>query len=374
MIASYFINSPDNKIVQNTTTEILSRKNALAFHKTLKGYKSTPLVSLPGLARKYGVGNIYLKDESHRFGLNAFKALGAVFAIDQLLATNPHLQTFCTATDGNHGKAVAWGASLFGKKSVIYVPHDTTENRMKAIEAYGARVEKVNGNYDDACARAESMSNANGWQLVQDMAWQGYEEIPANIVAGYMSLFVEMEDTINTLPKAKIDVVFVQAGVGSFAAAAAFYYLNRYGGMRPKIVIVEPLEADAIFSSFVEGKVTTSRGNATTIMAGLNCGTPSLGAWDLLKSGVDVSLKIDDGFAREAMRELYYPVQGDQRVISGESGSAGLAGFMAIVWEKELEAVKQALNINDQTNILLISTEGDTDKKVFEEVVGIRHK
>ena len=154
MKASYFINTPNNKIPNSLTTATLFKSDALAFHKTLPGYTPTPLVELPELAKKYGVGNIYLKDESKRFGLNAFKSLGAVYAINQLLQQNPNLQTFCTATDGNHGKAVAWGATLFGKKSVVYVPFDTTENRMKAIEAEGALVEKVDGNYDYACAHA----------------------------------------------------------------------------------------------------------------------------------------------------------------------------------------------------------------------------
>ena len=369
MKASYLINNPSNKIVKNNTTKILKNSSALDFHKTLKGYEPTPLIRLPGLAKKYGIGSIYLKDESKRFGLNAFKSLGAVYAISRVLKDNAKIQTFCTATDGNHGRAVAWGATLFGKKSVVYVPIDTTENRMKAIESEGALVEKINGNYDDACAHAEKMCDKNGWQLVQDMAWEGYEKIPADIVAGYMSLFVEMEDSIHTQPKAEVDLVFVQAGVGSFAAAAAFYYLNRYEANRPKIVIVEPNEADAVFASFSEGKITTSKGNATTIMAGLNCGTPSSGGWDLLKSGTDVSLKIDDDYARLAMRELFFPVKGDPSIVSGESGVAGFAGFMAIMKDEKLKNIREVLGINDKTKVLFISKAGDTDRNVFNEIV-----
>ncbi len=369
MRVSHYINNPGNVIADNYTTKVLHGSNSLLFHQTLPGYKPTPLVALPALAAKYGVGQIYVKDESHRFGLNAFKSLGAVYAIHRLLEEDPGLQTFCTATDGNHGKAVAWGATLFGKRSVVYVPRDTTQNRMKAIETQGAVVEKVNGNYDDACAHAENMCVKHGWQLVQDMAWEGYEKIPADIVAGYMSLFAEMENTIHTLPRASVDMVFMQAGVGSFAAAGVFYYLRRYGLQRPAIIIVEPWEADAVFASFNHGGITTSPGNASTIMAGLNCGTPSLGAWELLKNGTDVALKIDDEYARRAVRELYYPGNDDQRITSGESGAAGLAGFLAIMDQQGPEEVRNMLGIDQHTRVLFISTEGDTDKEVFDEII-----
>ena len=369
MEASYLINRPDNEIVKNATTDILKRSDALKFHTGLPEYRPTPLFRLPDLALKYNVGDIYIKDESHRFGLNAFKGLGAVYAISELLKENPNLETFCTATDGNHGRAVAWGATRFEKRSVVFVPGDTTLQRMKCIEKEGARVEKVQGNYDDACAVAEKACKENGWELVQDMAWEGYEKIPADIMAGYLSLFREMEDSIHTLPDSRADVVFMQAGVGSFAGAGAFYYLNRYGARRPRIVTVEPLEADGIFASFTSGQLTTSTGNATTIMAGLNCGTPSLGAWDILKNGVDVALKIPDHYARRAVRELFFPDGCDRRIISGESGAGGLAGFLAVMSEKNLEPVRKVLNITKSSNVLFISTEGDTDKTVFNEII-----
>ncbi|TVQ19146.1 MAG: diaminopropionate ammonia-lyase [Bacteroidetes bacterium] len=369
MSTSYYINTTNNRLPANLTTQTLESACALDFHQTLPGYAKTPLITLPGLAKKYGVADIYVKDESKRFGMNAFKSLGAVYAIHRLLQKNPNLDTFCTATDGNHGKAVAWGTKLFGKKSVVYVPSDTTASRMDAIAEHGALVEKINGNYDDACAHAERMCNENGWQLVQDMAWEGYEEIPADIVAGYISMFIEMENSLNTLPQPEVDIVFLQAGVGSFAAAGIFYYLHRYGVHRPAIVIVEPREADAVFTSFQEGKLTTSRGNASTIMAGLNCGTPSSGAWDLLKSGADLILKIDDHYACQAMRDLYHPVTGDDRIIAGESGAAGLAGFIALCSEKELTKAKEHIKLSHRSRILFVNTEGDTDKPMFDKIV-----
>ncbi|MDD2564160.1 MAG: diaminopropionate ammonia-lyase [Salinivirgaceae bacterium] len=369
MNSNYYKNSPNNIILDDITKEILEKHNALEFHATLQGYKPTPLIHLPELSKKHNVGNIYIKDESHRFGLNAFKVLGASYAIHQLLAKNPESETFCTATDGNHGRAVAWSAKKFGKKAVIYVPDDTTAQRIKVIENEGAKVIQIDGNYDDACQEAEKTSKANNWILVQDMAWEGYEEIPALIMAGYLTLFKELEENLHTSSDSNVDIVFLQAGVGSMAGAGVYYYLNKYGANRPKIVIVEPKEADGILLSFQNNKLSTSVGNSTTIMAGLNCGTPSLGAWGLLKNGTDYSIRIKDKYAKQAIRELYFPTGSDKRIISGESGVGGVAGFLAIMNDVDFQTVKESLDIGSKTNILFISTEGDTDKKVFDQII-----
>ena len=366
---AFYINKPTNVIADNLTTSILKKNKAFAFHSSLPNYKATPLIQLPSLAEKYGVENIYFKDESYRLNLDAFKVLGASFAINEIIKKKPEIETFCTATDGNHGRAVAWSAKYFKKKSIVFVPKNTTNQRIKAIEKEGAIVELIDGNYDDSCAHAEKLSLENNWELVQDMAWENYEEIPAQIMAGYSTLFQELEETLHLYPKAIIDLVFLQAGVGSFAGAGINYYLDRYGANRPKIVIVEPKEADAILSSFKKGEITTSKGNSTTIMAGLNCGTPSLGAWDLLKNGVDVSIKIDDRYSKQAIRELYYPNSPDNRIISGESGVGGLAGFISIMTEGKFELLQKELNICNTTNILFISTEGATDENTFNEII-----
>ena len=193
-------------------------------------------------------------------------------------------------------------------------------------------------------------------------------------MAGYLTLFKEIEDSLHLPMQAKIDIVFLQAGVGSFAGAGIFYYLEKYAANRPKIVIVEPKEADAILSSFKKGKISTSKGNGTTIMAGLNCGTPSLGAWSLLKNGTDVSIKIDDKYSMQAMRELYYPIGSDKKIISGESGVGGFAGFITIMKDDEFSSLQKDLNINQNTNILFISTEGATDIDMFNHIVGSENR
>ncbi|MBG6129759.1 diaminopropionate ammonia-lyase [Aquimarina sp. EL_43] len=368
--SSFYINNPDNTFVDNVTTAILEKcDDTKAFHASLPGYKPTPLIPLPNLSKKYNVGNIYIKDESFRFGLNAFKGLGASYAIHQILKKKPQIETFCTATDGNHGRAVAWSANFFNKKAVVFVPKGTTNQRIKAIEKEGAIVEQVDGNYDKTCAYAKAVSEKNGWELVQDTAWENYEEIPAYIMGGYLTLFQEMENSLHLASDPKIDLVFLQAGVGSFAGTGIRYYLERYGANRPKIIIVEPTEADAILASFKKGKITTSLGNSETIMAGLNCGTPSLGAWDLIKNGSDVSIKIDDKYSREAIRELYFSSGSDTKIISGESGASGLAGFIAIMKEQECKPIKETLRINETTNILFISTEGATDMDMFDSII-----
>lgn len=365
----YFINEPNNEIPLSKTTEILKNNDAFAYHNSMAVYESTPLVKLNSLAKKYGIGEIYLKNEAFRFGLNAFKGLGASYAIHKLLQNNPDIEVFCTATDGNHGRAVAWAAHNAGKKSVVFVPRDTTQNRMIAIEKEGALVLKIDGNYDETCEYAEKESKKQGWLLVQDTAWDGYEEIPANIMAGYLTHFQELENSLHTLPNAQIDVVFLQAGVGSWAGAAVWYYLNRYGKNRPKLVIVEPYEAAGILASFQAGKLTAPDGSFETIMAGLNCGIPSSTAWEIIKNGVDASIKIKDFYAKKAMRELYFPTGNDEKIIAGESGVGGLAGFMALMNEPNLRDLKDKLGISSTSRILFFSTEGATDIDGFNEIV-----
>lgn len=367
--SNYFINKPNNLITDNATSGILKTTDALNYHSSLFCYKPTPLIELNGLANQLGLGNIFLKDESHRFGLNAFKGLGASYAMHKIIQQSSRIHTFCTATDGNHGRAVAWSAKLNGKFSVIIVPKDTVSHRIELIKNEGARVIKIDGNYDEACKYAAELSKQEGWQLVQDTAWKDYTEIPAMIMAGYLSLFKELENSLHLLPKPNIDLVLLQAGVGSFAASGIWYYLNRYGIKRPKIVLIEPLEADGILESFKQGGLHTTTGKQQTIMAGLNCGIPSMSAWEILQNGMDAVLRISDKFAEQAMRLLYHPNSPDQKIISGESGAAGLAGLLAMLNEPEFLPLKNNLDINANTSILVINTEGATDPKNFDRIV-----
>jgi diaminopropionate ammonia-lyase len=366
---TFFINTPTNKISENSTTAILSNSKAFNFHKSLSAYKNTPLIELPALAKQFGVANIFVKDESFRFGLNAFKGLGASYAIREILRKKPNIKTFCTATDGNHGRAVAWSAKREGKHSVIFVPKGISDYRINAIKKEGANVLKVNGNYDETCVHAKEVSIAEGWQLVQDTAWSGYEEIPAELMAGYLTHFIELEDTIHAETKAKIDVVFLQAGVGSWAASAVWYYLNKYGANRPKLVIVEPSASNGVLTSFKKGSLSKPTGSFDTIMVGLNCGIPSSIAWEIIKNGVDAAITVEDKVAVQAMKALYFPNENDSKIIAGESGVGGLAGFMAMMNDRKYDVLKTSLGINESSNILFFNTEGATDPDSFRELV-----
>jgi diaminopropionate ammonia-lyase len=366
----YFINNATNQLPENHTTLALLHSDAIGYHKTLPAYQPTPLTALPALAKKCSVANIYIKDDSYRFGLSAFKGLGASYAIHKLVVQNPEIKTFCTATDGNHGRAVAWAAGIANARAIVFVPRDTAKSRIKAIENEGGKVIEVDGNYDEACAFAETKSKEEGWTLVQDTAWENYEAIPAQIMAGYLTQFQEMENSVHGLPGAGIDYVFLQAGVGSWAAAAIWYYINRYGNNRPKLIIVEPDEADGILASFKAGKRVMPTGSFKTMMAGLNCGIPSLSAWDIIKCGADAAMKISDDYAARAMNALYYPIDGDTRVIAGESGAGGLAGFIALMAPGRFNELRTALGINAASNILCYNTEGATDLENFNKIIG----
>ena len=363
----FFLNNPNHTIPKSITTDILEKEDARQFHKKLANYKVTPLHSLQDWATQHGLKTVYLKDESHRLGLNAFKGLGASFAIYKLLKNIPNSDTFCTATDGNHGRAVAWASKLHGKKAVIFVPRNTSKERLLSIKKEGAIVIQTEKDYDEACQIAKQQSIEKDWELVQDTAWQGYEKIPAYIMAGYKTIFQEIDEQLLKQNHSNIDVVMLQAGVGSFAAAAIWYFVSQYKKC-PKLVIVEPYESDGILASFKAGKRSVPSGKLETIMAGLNCGIPSSTAWEIMKNCTDAAIKIDDAYVKKTMKELYHPSQNDPKIIAGESGAAGLAGLKFLMTETSAQPIRNHLGINSNSNVLVISTEGDTDKESFNQI------
>lgn len=365
----FFINAPNFKLPDGPTVSILRRKNALDYHKTLDEYSPTPLLSLEAMSNSLGLGAVYLKDESKRFGLNAFKGLGASFAIQQILQDQPETEVFCTATDGNHGRAVAWAARKSGKKSVVFVPSDTSLKRIKAIEREGGTVIQLNKNYDDTCSHAARVSQANSWELLQDTAWEGYEDIPADIMAGYLTHFKEMEDQLHPEGFPNVDIVFLQVGVGSWAGAAAFYYLQRYEKNCPVLITVEPDGSSGLLDSFRFQARRTPEESQFTIMAGLSCGIPSLSGWELLKNAVSIAIRISDEEVKEAMRKLYFPLGKDERIISGESGAAGLAGLHALLKAPDFAPVREHLHLGKDTRVLLFNTEGNTDDESFQQII-----
>jgi len=341
------------------------------FHASLPEYKPTALHSLPGLARELGVGGIVVKDESQRFGLNAFKVLGASWAAHRFFERNGGgADTLASATDGNHGRAVAWAARQARKRAVIYVPRHTVPARIGAIRAEGAEVVVVDGTFDDAVRRADEESRANHWQVFSDTAYPGYMEIPAWIMEGYSTMFAEIDAQFAELRSRPPDVVMVQAGVGGLAGAAVRHFLGAEREHRPALVSVQSSQADGLVesASSSDGEPHATRGNQETMMAGLACGMPSLVAWPILKRGVTLFISVEDRFAAEAMRRLYFPAVGDPRIISGEAGAAGLAGLMALCGAAEFADARTRLGISHNTSVLVLNSEGDTDPVNFAKV------
>jgi len=362
------------------------------FHQGLPGYEQTPLVSLDALASKLGVSKLWVKDESKRFGLNAFKALGGSYAMGEYLAgklgkpieeltfaelcSNQAKRalgeiTFVTATDGNHGRGVAWSARLLGQKSVVYMPKGSAMERLENIRAQGAQAEITEFNYDDAVRLADRMAKEHGWVLVQDTAWPGYEQIPAHIMQGYTTLAREIGQQLEQAGEEKPTHLFLQAGVGSFAGAVLGYFASLWGEQRPITTIMEPDQADCVYRSAKadDGKLHFVTGDMNSMMAGLCCGEPCTISWEIINSYADAFVSCGDEYSARGMRLLGRPEGDDPVVVSGESGAVGAGVLEGILTEKRLQLLRQALGLNEHSRVLLISTEGDTDRANYQKVL-----
>lgn len=358
------------------------------FHKSFPMYQPTPLADLSNLATLAGVAKIYVKDESHRFGLNAFKVLGGSYAIgsyladklgknidqlpyDVLTASETKAEigdvTFVTATDGNHGRGVAWTANQLGQKSVVYMPKGSAPERLENIQKEGAQAEITNLLYDDAVRLAHQHAQDYGWVLVQDTAWDGYEKIPSNIMQGYTTM---AQEVVQELPQPPTHI-FLQAGVGSLPAAIAGYFADLYQAHKPIITIVEPHQADCFFqtASANDESLHFVTGEMNTIMAGLACGEPCGIAWEILRDYADFFLSCDDMISANGMRILGAPLKGDDRVISGESGAVTLGCLVELMTNHEYDAYRKMLKLDQTSRVLLFSTEGNTDRQNYLDVV-----
>ena len=358
---------------------------AAAEISTWPGYAPTPLRLLPGLAHQLGLREVWYKDERSRFGLKSFKALGGAYAVANVLkrairaagrgdATSIELVsgafkdieagvTVTCATDGNHGRSVAWGARLFGCRCVIYVHEKVSRGRRDAIAHYGADVVEVKGNYDDAVRHAAATAAANSWTVVSDTSYPGYREIPTDVMHGYGVMAAEIGARLATPPTH----VFVQAGVGALAAAMCADFWLRWGRQRPRCVIVEPTAADCVTRSLVAGRPVAVAGELNTIMAGLACGEVSELAWEILATGADAAVAVSDTYALAAVRALANPSPGDPAIVSGETGAAGLAALLAA---QEDPAIGAALALDANSRVLLLGSEGDTDAAIYQDIVG----
>ena len=368
-------------------------KKARAFHESFPQYTVTPLTKLDKMADMLGLGEVYIKDESYRFGLNAFKVLGGSFAMARYIAqqtgkdvselpynvlTSDALKeefgqaTFFTATDGNHGRGVAWAANKLGQKAVVLMPKGTTQTRLNNILAEGATATIEEYNYDECVRMANDMAmkTENGI-MVQDTAWDGYEEIPAWIMQGYGTMAMEAYDQLQDYGCERPTHVFIQAGVGSLAGAVQGYFANRYPENPPKVVVVEAEAAACLYkgASVGDGSIQIVDGDMVTIMAGLACGEPNTISWDILKNLVDTFIATPDWVAAKGMRMLAAPIKGDKPVTSGESGAAPFGTLACIMMMDEYKELREHLGLDENSKVLLFSTEGNTDPERYESIV-----
>jgi diaminopropionate ammonia-lyase len=361
------------------------------FHRQVPNYMPTELVSLKGLARAWGLSEIYVKDESTRFNLKAFKVLGGSYAVARLICREMGIRiedtnynqlisdevrqrighiTLTTATEGNHGRGIAWTAQQLGLKAVIYVPKGAVKSRIENIRSHGASVEVTDLNFDDTVRLASRMAEKNGWHMIQDTSWEGYEKIPLWIMQGYLTMCkeaIEQMAELNTAPTH----VFIQAGVGAMSGAVVGYLANKFRDRPPRFIIMEPNNAACIFASAVagDGQPHAVTGDLDTIMAGLACGEPNLIGWDILRDFPCGYISCDNYVAANGIRILANPVSGDRVVEAGESGSVGIGLIDLLANHTAFEEIKQVLDIGPDSKLLFFNTEGATDPVNYQEIL-----
>lgn len=342
------------------------------FHRNFAGYSETPLFNLRGLAALLGLKEILVKDESQRFGLNSFKALGASYAISRILEDHPKekAKVFVTATDGNHGKGVAWAASNVGGRAYVFMPKGSQDCRVQAIRNVGNAVVEVTGmNYDDTVRYATSFAKKHGYYLVQDTGFEGYEKIPRDIMLGYSTMAAEAVSQMAAQGSPVPTHVFLQAGVGSMAGGVLGFLADYYGERLPKTVIMEAEEAACIYESIRTGKTVAIGGHPQTIMAGLNCGEPNIHVLELLRNFACGFAKCPDWVTEQGMRKLAHPEPGDPAIVSGESGAVGLGLVMSLCQDPEYRAECDILGLDCNSTVLLFNTEGDTDPENYQKII-----
>ncbi len=379
----------DDKQVENMSVEEMQK--AGSFHRSFPQYAVTPLTPLSNLAKHLGLKRLYVKDESYRFGLNAFKVLGGSYAIARYIAqqlgrdvsemsydvlTSDKLReefgqaTFFTATDGNHGRGVAWAANKLGQKCVVRMPKGTTKTRLDNIARENATVTIEDLNYDECVRLAAKEAEATEHGImVQDTAWEGYEEIPTWIMQGYGTLATEADKQLEE-DGSRPTHIFIQAGVGSLAGAVIGYFANRFKENPPKMVVVEANAADCLYRSAMQedGSRIDVTGDMLTIMAGLACGEANTVSWDILRNHADAFVSCPDWVSANGTRIYGSPLRGDKQVISGESGSVTLGLVHAIMTRPEYKDLKEALELDENSEVLLVSSEGDTDPDRYHEI------
>ena len=324
-------------------------------------YSPTPLLLLNKLSKELNLNNIYYKDESKRFGLKSFKALGGAYAVEKVTKGNKDI-TVSTATAGNHGRSVAWGAKRLGLKCKIFISEYVSDARGKAMEALGADVVKVKGNYEKSLIECIKQSLENNWQIVQDVAWKDYMLVPTLTMAGYSVMMKEIVDQINN---EEITHIFLQAGVGGMAGAMVAG-VARYLKNTPKMIIVEPDSAACVMESIKTGKIEKINIERESLMGGMSCGEPSLVPWEILKKSVNNCISLPDDDIGKAMKLFANASFGDDKIVAGENSAPGVISLIASCND---ENIKNKINLNSNSNVLLIGCEGDTDQEMYQKLL-----
>ncbi len=360
------------------------------YHVTMSAYETTPLHHLNSLADTLGVKKVVVKDESKRFNLNAFKPLGGSYAMAAYFARVLNLDlntlsfndlmeeiqqldttTFATVTAGNHGKGVAWAAGALGQKANVVLPAGSSESRFQAIQELGADAHISDLNYDDAVAYTAERAEQNGWVLLQDTAWAGYEDLPMSIMKGYTTIIAEILEQLNGQDLHQFTHVILQAGVGSFAAAMAASIYNQRMDNPPIFIVAEPSRADCLYQSAENKDGTAQRvfGDLDSMMAGLACGEPNPIAWNILKQIADAFFSCDDEISARGMRILAAPLQNDPSIIAGESGALPIGLLNEIMINDDLAEAREDLRFDKNASVLVINTEGDTNPENYKQIV-----
>lgn len=353
---------------------------ALLFHQTLREYQETPLVSLHNLAHYLGIAHFYVKDESKRFGLNAFKGLGGSYALAKIIEQRLGIDLFdvhkvdqgrflfVTATDGNHGRGIAWAAKKLGQKAIVYLPKGTAQERFDRILQLGAEAHITSLNYDDTVRFAQQQAIQQGGILVQDTAWQGYEEIPSWIMQGYLTMALELVQRLGDIRPTHI---FLQAGVGAMAGALTSFFSHYYTDAMPTIVYVEPNQANCLYRTAKarDGKLHKVDGDLSSIMAGLCCGEVCPIGWDQIRQHDSFFVSCSDDVAADGMRILGHPLKEDERVVSGESGAVTTGVVCRLMRDNSLQSMRERLGLDENSVVVCFSTEGDTDGDNYRRIV-----
>ena len=363
---SHFLKNEKNNFSKNDILSVLPKQDIDVAYKTISSwdnYSPTPLISLNKLSEKLKLNKIFYKDESKRFHLKSFKALGGAYAVEKVTKGNKEI-IISTATAGNHGRSVAWGSKKLGLKCKIFISEYVSESRAEVMRSFGADVIRVKGNYEKSLNECIKQSNQNNWQIVQDVAWQDYKLIPKLTMAGYSVMMKEISEQINNQ---QISHVILQAGVGGMAAAMVAgiaSYLNHV----PKIIIVEPESAACVLESIKTGKIEKISIEKESLMGGMSCGEVSLVPWQILKNSVSHCVTVSDDYISKTVKFLANCEFSDEKIIGGECSTPGIISLVGLCNDVK---IRKNINLNEDSNVLLFGCEGDADEELYQKLLNL---